>query len=402
MQVAVGLAPFTAELRWHQPSGTTDLAELWPSPEGEAIARLLVKAAPSLGAHVALEVMRRADDAARPVIDAALDAMGMLAGTAGDAERALRPLAGFLSDPAGWLRSAESIAAQPAKAQALFDALRPLLGISGAAGDPITFVPGVALAVAADGGNLRLELGADSSAFAAPGGATGRLVGGVTAALTIGASGPPQPSLALHVGLDGAAAGRQAIHAALGGSGISVFLRPSTGADIPLIPFAGLGGLAAAAEAALPFLLDRLAEIPGDVGDTVATVGDALNVRTGAGASRHFDGPALVNWAVNPVGSLTGALPSILSTGLTTIAPLVDGFTPATVTVTATANDLSVTIEGVTITWVPADDQVSVSRNRDRRARHRVALLRRHHLPRRGRRPHRSRSARQPSTPAAS
>jgi hypothetical protein len=364
LEVAVDLAPFAAEVRWHQPGGTADVAELWPAPDGDALARLIAKAAPSLGAHIALEVMRRADDAARPVIDAALDALGMLAGLAGDADRAIRPLAGFISDPAGWLRSAESIAAQPAKAQALFDALRPLLGIAGAPGDPISFVPGVALAVAADGPDVRIELSADSSAFTAPGGAEGRLVGGVTAALTIGATGPPRPSLGLHVGLDsdepGAEPGRQAIHASLGAAGIAVFLRPTTGADIPLLPFAGLGGLAAAAEAALPFLLDRLAEIPGDVGDTVATVGDALAVRTGSGAARHFDGPALVAWAVDPVGSLTGALPTIVATGLATIAPLVDGITPPTVSVTATANEVSVTVEGITLSWAPASDQVTI------------------------------------------
>ena len=362
LEVSVDLAPFAAELRWHQPGGTTDLAELWPTPDGDALARLLARAAPSLGAHIALEVMRRADDAARPVIDAALDAMGCSpAWPATSTGRSVRSPV-FLSDPAGWLRSAESIAAQPAKAQALFDALRPLLGIAGAAGDPIAFVPGVALAVSNDGGDLRLVLTADSSAFTAPGGATGRLVGGVAAALTIGASGPPRPSLGLHVGLDGAGIepGRQAVHASLGGAGIAVFLRPSAGADIPLIPFAGLGGLAAAAEAALPFLLDRLAEIPGDVGATVAIVGDALALRTGPPTDRQFDGPALVVWATDPVAVLTTALPSILSIGLPTIAARLGFVTPAVVTVTATANDFSVTIAGVTLTWTPASNRVTI------------------------------------------
>ena len=78
---------------------------------------MLAKAAPSLGGHVALEMMRRADDAARPLIDAVLDALGMLAGAAGDAERALRPLAGLLADPAGWLRSADSLAASPRRSR---------------------------------------------------------------------------------------------------------------------------------------------------------------------------------------------------------------------------------------------------------------------------------------------
>ena len=48
---------------------------------------MLVEAAPSLAGQVALELMRSADESARPVIDAALDAIGMLGGQAGDADR---------------------------------------------------------------------------------------------------------------------------------------------------------------------------------------------------------------------------------------------------------------------------------------------------------------------------
>ena len=85
------------------------------------------QAAPSLAAHVALELMRRADEEARPLIDAVLDALGMLSGVASDAERALRPLAGLLADPVAWLRSAGSAPPTLIKIQALFDALRPLM-----------------------------------------------------------------------------------------------------------------------------------------------------------------------------------------------------------------------------------------------------------------------------------
>ncbi len=360
-QVVFGLSPFTAEFRWHQPGGATETVPIWPAPDGAAIAVALVRAAPSLAGHVGLELMRHADESARPVIDAALDAFGMLAGVAGDVDRAIRPLAGFLSDPAGWLRSPGSIANQPVKAQALFDAMRPLLGLAGADGDPITFTPGVVVSVRADGDAIRLEASVDTGAFTPPAGATGRLVGGVTAALVIGSTGPPRPVLALHLGLDGADPGRQAVHVSLADTGIAVFLRPTTGADIPLLPFAGLGSLAAAAEAALPFVLDRLAEVPGDVGDTVAAVGDALALRTGSGTARHFDGPALIAWAVDPVGSLTGAVPSIVSTGLATLAPLVDGIVPPTVAVGAGTNELTVTVGGFTLTWTPAAAEVSMS-----------------------------------------
>ena len=46
-----------------------------------------------MAAHVALELMRNADEEARELIDAMLDALGMLGGTAADEIRPLRPLA---------------------------------------------------------------------------------------------------------------------------------------------------------------------------------------------------------------------------------------------------------------------------------------------------------------------
>ena len=111
---------------------------------------------------------------------------------------------------------------------------------------------------------------------------------------------------------------------------------------------------------ALPFLLDRLAEIAGDIGDTVATVGDGLALRTGTINDRHFDGAALSAWASNPVGKLTDALPSLLDAGLTALAQPLDGIVPNEVSVTATSNELSVVVGDLTLTWSPAEDRVSL------------------------------------------
>jgi hypothetical protein len=351
LNFVVDFNPLHASLVWHRTGGTTDTIVLWPSPDAAAIARAVASAAPSLGGHVALELMRRADDTARPVIDAVLDAMGMLSGTAGDLDRAIRPLAGLLADPAGWLRSSESLAANPAKIQALFDALRPLLGVGGPPGSPIPLASGVSLAVTTDGPGARLTLQIDPTAWTTPNGVTGRLDAGVGTTLTVGPSGPPVFGLDAFVGLTGAASGRQAVHTRIGAGGIELFLRPASGGDISLIPFAGLGSLAAAAEAALPFLLDKLATVPGTVGDLVQTVGDALALRSGN--PKHFDGAALHAWGTNPVGALTSALPSITTTGLTTIAPLLDAFMPAAVSATATTNQLTVTVGDFSASWNP-------------------------------------------------
>lgn len=352
LKLILDLAPLHAALQWHQPGGAVDTVTLWPNPQPLPIARAVAKAAPSLGGHVALELMRRADDTARPVIDGLLDAFGLLSGAASDIDRSIRPLAGLLADPAGWLRSAGAPGANPARIQGLFDALRPLLGVAGAPGSPLGLSNGVALSVAAAGAGARLTFAVDPTAWAAPGGVAGRLAGGVGASLTVGTSGPPSLGLEVYVGLIGAASGRQAIYARLGEGGIELFIRPATGADIPLVPFAGLGSLAAAAEAALPFLLDKLAEIPGEVGELVQVVGDAMALRSGA--PKRFDATALHQWGTNPVGALTLAVPSIVATGLGTIAPRLNAFAPAGVSVTALANALAVTIGGMSLAWNPA------------------------------------------------
>ncbi len=361
LNVVLDLNPFQASMLWHQPSGATDTVPLWPNPDAAAIARVIAKAAPSLGGHVALELMRRADDAARPVIDAALDAMGMLAGAASDANRSIRPLAGLLADPAGWLRSSDSLAANPAKIQGLFDALRPLLGVGGPAGSPIQLANGVSLAVLGEGLGARVTLDVTPTAWTPPNGVTGRLAAGLSVSLRVGPSGPPAFGFDAHVGLTGAAAGRQAVHTRLGPGAIELFVRPASGSDIPLIPFAGLGALAATAEAALPFLLDQLAAVPGTVGNLVQSVGDAFNMRLGT--PRHFDAAALRTWAANPVGAITAAVPSITATGLNTLAPLLDAFVPAAVAVTATSNTLTVTIGDVSLAWNPSSGVASLIGN---------------------------------------
>lgn len=359
LQLQITLAPFTVSLHWHQSSTASQTVPLWPAADAQALARVLAQAAPSLAAHAALELMRRADDEARPLIDAVLDALGLLSGAAGDAQRALRPLAGLLADPAAWLRSAGSLASSPLKIQSLFDALRPLMGLAGAAGSPLQIARGVSLAVSAAGPGARLALAVDPSVWTAPGGGGARLAGGIGASLAVGLAGAPQVAFEAHLGLPGGSGGRQAVHSRIGPAGIELFLRPASGPDIPLLPFAGLGALSAAAEAALPFLLDKLAELPGTPGNLVRTVGDALALRSGT--PRAFSLPALRAWALNPVGELVAAVPSITATGLNQIAPLLDDFLPAGVSATGTVNELSVTVAGVTLSWRPANHRVALS-----------------------------------------
>jgi len=357
LQLQVALVPFAITLHWQQSATRQVVVPLWPQPDGQALARVLAQAAPSLAGHVALELMRRADEEARPVIDAILDALGMLSGAVSDAERAIRPLAGLIADPAAWLRSAGSLASSPLKIQALFDALRPLMELEGVAGDPLPITTGVRLAVAADGDGARLTLDVNPGEWTPAGGV--RLAAGIGASLAISQTAAPRVALETHLGLDGAAApGRQAVHARIGNAGLELFLRPASGADISLVPFSGLGALSAVAEAALPFLLDKLAEIPGTPGELVAKVGDALALRTGT-TTKSFSADALRHWAADPVGSLTAAIPSITATGLNLIAPLLDDFLPANVNASGTSNELTVEVVDVfTLSWQPGSSRV--------------------------------------------
>ncbi|MBS0340518.1 MAG: hypothetical protein JSS56_08310, partial [Proteobacteria bacterium] len=345
LQLVMALDPLHIFLRWQQASGHVDNISLWPDPEPQAIARALARSAPSLGGHAALEMMRRADPSVRPVIDAALDAFGLLTGTVGDSQRRIRPLAGLLADPGGYLRSAASVGSNPARIQSLFDAMRPLLGAGGANGSPLPIGSGISLSVAPAGAGARLALDVDASQWTAPGGGAGRLAAGAGASLTINPSGAPALGMELFLGLTGASsAGRQAVHARIGTGGIEVFLRPASGADISIVPFAGLGSLAAAAEAALPFLFDKLAEAPAPVGPLVAKVGDALVMRSGS--PRKFDGALLHDWGVHPAEKLVGALPAIGATLVTELAPLLDSFLPASVTASSAPGLLMVAIGG--------------------------------------------------------
>ena len=366
LRLEVELAPLRVTLHRTPPGtgATATVVPLWPDPDARAVAEAAATAATSLGGQVALELARRLDPTTRPIVDAALDALGLLGGAPGDLDRPLRSLAGLLADPVAWLRGPASLASDPVRIQALFDALRPLVGAAGAAGSPLTLTDGVVLGVARAGSGARIELTVDAGAWTAPAGAGARLTAGVTAGLTIAASGPPGLDLELFAGV-GDEPGRQAVHLRFGtpgaaGAGVSLFLRPATGGDVSLVPFAGLGALAAAAEAALPHLLDELAGVAAPVGPLVARVGDAFDLRSGAPA--RFDRQKLHDWGTDPVGCLEASAGSIAAAGLSTLAPLVDAYLPAAITATApTPNTLRVTIGPLALSWTPVEGAVSVA-----------------------------------------
>jgi hypothetical protein len=129
--IAAGIQPSVALHLYTAGANASDVAALWPQPDATAAAHAQ-KAAPSLAAHVARDDAprrRRRAPADRRRARCARHALRC----GGDAEARAAPLAGLLADPAGWLRSADSVAASPLKIQGLFDALPLLLGVAGKA-----------------------------------------------------------------------------------------------------------------------------------------------------------------------------------------------------------------------------------------------------------------------------
>ena len=340
---------------------------LWPAPNADALARALARILPAELARIGFEFLRELDETARVVVDASLAAVGLLGpADAGGQRRVLLPVA-FLADPAAWffhngvLGGPSGIV--PAKLIEVLDGLKPLIGVPGGPGE-WALTPGVTVrADTGAAGAARLNLSIDTSAFNPIPAVAGRLALGGSFSLTLPASGPPRPGVDLFVGVAGAASGRQAVHVTFGPD-LAVFVRPTTGADIPLYPTAaGLGQLAeTAVTQALPFILDQIAGlsgnagVPGQVGTLVATLGDALAVRL----SGHFSGPALQTWAADPVAALVARLPSLSVTVLGQIATAVNPVLPAGASATVVGGKLRVHVVAVTVELTPSPLAISV------------------------------------------
>ena len=363
--------PATLVVRRHLPgSAPAHEVRLWPDPDPGEVARTVARVVPAELTRVALEIVRDLDETARPIVDAALDAIGMLgAANADGARRVLLPVALF-DDPLAWFADEAALGGagglQPARLVALLDALKPLLGV---AGDPGVWelVAGVTVhADAGAGGAARLSLALDTTAFDADPAATARLVAGGAFSLTLPASLAPRVGVEVFVGLDGTPPDRQAVHVAYdGGSDLRVFLRPASGADLPLYPNAvGLGQLAeTAVTQALPFLLDAVADhatdagVIGEAGTLVAELGDALALRSAG----HFSADALRAWAADPAAALVARLPALTATVLDTIAEAIAPLLPGSVGADVDAGALRVVVGAATVRVTPVPFAVAVS-----------------------------------------
>lgn len=369
LAVVMQSMPFEIVLERRRPGlPTPETIPVWPNPDAARILGAVVRLAAAEFARLGLEYLRDLDETARPIVDAAYDALGLLAPPDSDGQRGVRLPLALIEDPLGWLAHPASLGGAEgfdlAKVIALLDALKPILGVTGGPGE-WQLADGILLRADEASGALRLALQVDSSGFAPVPSADGRLILGGSVALTLPAGLPPRPAVAIWLGLAGASPGRRAVHLVSEG-GLTVFLRPDTGPDLPLYPNPpGLANLAQTAVAqALPLILDALADqsgpgLAGDVGAAVRALGDALALRSGT--PPRFDGAALQAFAVDPAAAFAARLPALSNAAVTALVSALGPLLPPPVTATMVSGRLVVGVNGVTVGLQPSPFEVTVA-----------------------------------------
>lgn len=363
----------TVDLDWHRPGAAPpQVIPLWPAPDIAGLTRGLAYLVPTELGRIGLGYLRALDPSVTPLIDAALDAIGLLGPATPDGRRRVRSPAGLVADPVGWFSHAGSLGGDGAlsatKVIALLDALKPILGVTGGPGE-WQLTTGVVVRAGTRDGHLELAAAVDTGAFAPIPTAAGRLVAAVAAGLTLAPGGPPRPAVEISVGLAGGPAGTSAVHVRLADSEVTVFLRPPSGPDIPLYPDPpGLGTLVTeAVQQALPLVLDALADLApqpgfrGDAGRVVAAIGDLLALRE----SGHFVGSWLTAWAADPAGNLRAALLTPGVPALTAVRDAVNPLLTGVGTVAVTGGALTLTVREVTVSWQPNPFVVTISGGTD-------------------------------------
>ena len=367
----LNLNPLAATVEWPRiDQATPAIIQAWPAPDVSRLVAELPSVLVASAIRLGLDYLRELDVTAKPIIDAALDALGFLSGSPGDQVRRVRVPLAFLSNPAAYFVSPSAFGGgvgtfAPAKAVAFLDALKPLLGLAGAPGE-IQLAPGAAISVSGTTGSLRLGVTLDGAALATPPGNPPRLAFGGSFGLDIAGNGALRPTVDIFAGLSGAAAGRQAVHLSVADTA-RLFIRPSAGSDISLYPDPpGLGSVAGAALQVLPFALDEIAKItaPPDAATAariVRAIGDALDLRSGA--PLHFDSVKLEAWAANPAQRFADRLPLMLQSLLTELANAIGPALPAGLAISAPPNHLLLAAGPVTIDFTTAPFSVEIRVN---------------------------------------
>ncbi|MEQ4208789.1 DUF6603 domain-containing protein [Actinopolymorpha sp. B9G3] len=329
LRLVAGTSPAAVRVESAVPGGSVREVALVPSPDPGAVRDLATVLLPAVTAHGVLGALRqRVSTAAAPALDAALDAVGLLAPPDPLGFRDVVLPVGLIQEPGSWLRHgvASWRTNAAASAVALLDALAPLVvpDRGAVAGWPIAEGAVVSYAVES-GDRLRFVLDLSLDVDGGDGTTVTTRAGG---GLVIGPDAQPRPTLDVSVEVDGRGL-RLAVTPDTDPAVRLSLLRPPA-VPLPLYPDGpGLGAaLAAAGEMVLPAVLDAIAAHRDDagtslvkaVGQAVFDLGAALDLRDGT----DFTAARLAAFAENPAARLGARLPQLVSTGVAALAAALD------------------------------------------------------------------------------
>ncbi len=315
--------PVTAALELAVPARPARTVSLWPDPAVPDLTELAALCLPALGLQaLATAVLTSASETGRPLVLAALDALGLVEGLGAETQRLRLPVAA-VADPAAWvgaLARADSMS-PGAAGVALLDALAPLVSPARGTDPGWPLVQGVRLDYVQVGDRLRLTVSGELDLDLDPDTVvTTRLEVGAV----IGTDAPPAPVVEVAVAVDG-----HGLRLTLDPGLRIALLRPAPADPLPIYPDGpGLGEtLGAVAGSLVPQLLDELAGLASSadafersVGELVVDLGDALALRTGG----HFREPLITAFAADPARALRDRLPVVATTALTSLVDALD------------------------------------------------------------------------------
>lgn len=317
-------ASASVEVEWAAANGAAARhVGIWPDLDGDGLVDLASVLLPALGIKgLAAAVLSTVSETARPLVEQALTALGLLTELSDGIPRLRLPLA-VVQNPASWLVGvAHAGSVNPATAAvALLDALAPIVVPDRGATPGWPIADGVTVAYAAESDRLRISVAAEI-AIDAGGGHT--VTTHLLAGALIGLTAAPEPVAEIAVDVDG-----RGLSLDLDPNLRISLLRAAPAPPLPLYPEGpGLGqALEAVAESLLPAVLDEIASlgsgpagIKKDVGLLVADVGDALQLRV-AGS---FDTGRITDFAANPAGVLLARLPALAASAVSSLTQALD------------------------------------------------------------------------------
>jgi hypothetical protein len=341
------------QLEWQRPAAAgaavPRLVPLLPTPDAAGLQALATAALPAALVQAMAGLARTlASSTARPVLDGALDVLGLLGAPDLAGLRRVRfPLA-LLDAPGAWLRDGLATwRADPVgSAVALLDAVTPLVAPGAAPGAGWPLSPEVAIRYGADAGRLRLALDVDWTAqIGAP--PTTAVATRLLAGLLVGPTGSAAPILEAGVTVAG-----RGLQLGIAPAVRLDLLRPPPAARMPLYPGGpGLGAaLGAVAESVLPPVLNALAgrradaspSLVKDVGAALFDLGGAMELRDGD----VFTSARLALFAADPAARLLARLPHLVNAGVAALAHALDPLAARVAVAGPTAGRLTLGVGG--------------------------------------------------------